>query len=164
MTLGTSNSGRSALTAVGSVVGTKVADRATMSTTQAIMQSMQSHDIDLGKILRKRFEGLVSTKHSFVIATEGQPADVQVELTVSQWGFSLKNFSTELYPVIGVVVVMRRGDKVIWRNFETVSVFNEGNTKAYSAQQYVTDPEILRSSLDRVSELVVEKLVVDLKS
>jgi hypothetical protein len=43
-------------------------------------------------------------------------------------------------------------------------VFNDGNTKAYTPQQYVTSPEVLRSSLDHVSELVVGKLVDDLKN
>lgn len=164
MALGTSSLGNSALTGAGSVAGTKIADGATMSTTQAILQNMQSHDIDLGKLLRTRFEDRISREYPFAIASEGEIADAKVELFISQWGFCLKNFSTELYPVIGVVAVMKRGDKTIWQNFETISVFNDGNTKAYSPQQYVTDPEVLRSSLDHVSELVVGKLVDDLKN
>jgi hypothetical protein len=65
MALGTSSLGNGALTGAGSVAGTRIADGATMSTTQAILQNMQSHDIDLGKLLRKRFEDRISREHPF---------------------------------------------------------------------------------------------------
>lgn len=164
MASGASKTGTAALTGAGTVVGSKVAETVTLSDSAAILDNMKRSDIDLGKLVRKSLEERITRGHLFTVAQQGQAADAQIEIIVSSWGFSLKNYSSELYPVIGVVAVMKKGNTAIWRNFDTVSPFNDANTQAYLPQQYATDPETLRSALARVSDLVADKLVDRLKN
>lgn len=163
MVAGASNAGTSALAGVGSVAGTKVADVATKDVSRAILNNMQTNDIDLGKLVRKNFEDRVEREHLFIVVADGERADAEVEIMVMQWGLCLKNFSTVLYPVIGANGFMKRNGTSVWRNFATISVFNDANTTAYTPEQYATDPEALRTAFAHVSDLVIGKLVEDMK-
>lgn len=163
MVAGASSAGTSALTGVGSVAGTKAANGATADISQAILNNMQAHDINLGQLVRESFEKRIKQEGLFTIVAEGEKADADVELMVSQWGLCLKNFSTVLYPVIGVNGSMKRNGTSVWRNFDTISVFNENNTVAFTPQHYATNPEALRAAFSRVTDLAVSKLVENLK-
>jgi len=163
MVAGVSNARASALAGVGTVAGTKAADVSTMDVSRAIRNNMQTHDIDLGRLVRKSFEDRVKREHLFTIVADGEQADAEVELMVTQWGLCLKNFSTVLYPVIGVNGAIKRNGTSVWRNFETISVFNDANTTAYTPEQYATDPEVLRTAFTKVSDLVIGSLVEDMK-
>ncbi|WP_434558555.1 hypothetical protein [Pseudomonas sp. Z4-20] len=163
MAAGASSAATSALAGAGSVAGTKAADGATVDISQAILDNMQAHGIDVGKLVRESFERRIKQEGLFTIVAEGEKADADVEIMVMQWGLSLKNYSTVLYPVIGVNGFMKRGGTSVWRNFNTISPFNESNTLAYTPEQYATDPEALRAAFSRVSDLAVGKLIEDLK-
>lgn len=105
----------------------------------------------------------LSEEGLFKIAREDAEADATMEFVVSEWGFALKKYSKELYPTVGIVATMKRRDLTVWRNFETITAFSEGNTQAYTPQQYASDPEILRSALQHAFILLTEKLIDDLK-
>lgn len=163
MVASASKAGTSALTGVGTVAGTKVADGVTRNVSQAILDNMQKNNVDLGKLVRKSFEDRIQKETLFTVVADGERADAEVEIMVSQWGLCLKNYSTVLYPVIGINGFMKRDGVSVWRDFETVSVFNDGNTQAYTPEQYATDPNVLRTAFTHVSDLVVGKLVEHLR-
>jgi hypothetical protein len=163
MAAGASTAGTSALAGVGSVAGTKAADGATVNISQAILNNMQAHGIDLGQLVRESFEKRIKREGLFTIVAEGEKADADVELMVSQWGLCLKNYSSVLYPVIGVNGFMKRSGASVWRDFDTISVFNESNTIAYLPEQYASDPEALREAFTHVADLAVGKLIENLK-
>ncbi|NWA27973.1 hypothetical protein HX870_20825 [Pseudomonas gingeri] len=163
MLTGASSVGTNASTGVGAVAGTKVADVATKDVSRAILNNMQTNDIDLGKLVRKSFDDRVRQEHLFTIVADSEHADAEVEIMVMQWGLCLKNLSTTLYPVIGVNGSMKRDGASVWRNFATISVFNGANTIGYTPEQYVTNPEALRTAFAHVSDLVVGKLMEDMK-
>jgi len=163
MASGSSTAGTSALTGVGSVAGTKAADGVTGDITSAIRNNMKNNDIDLAKLVRQSFIDRVQQERLFIVVGEGERADAEVEIMVSQWGLCLKNFSDVLYPVIGATAQIKRNGSAVWRNFDTISVSNDANTIAYTPQQYATDPAALRKAFSHVSDLVVIKLVDHLK-
>ncbi|MCJ8207041.1 hypothetical protein [Pseudomonas sp. RGM2987] len=163
MAAGASSAGTSALAGAGSVAGTKVADGATADISQAILNNLRAHDIDLGKLVRASFEERIKRERLFTIVAESEKADAEVEILVMQWGLSLKNFSTVLYPVVGVNGSMKRDGTSVWRNFDTVSAFTEDNTIAYTPEQYATDPEAARAAFTHVADLAVSKLVERMK-
>lgn len=151
------------MTGAGSVAGTKAANGATADMSQAILNNMRAHGIDLGLLVRESFEKRIKREGLFTIVPDGEKADADVELTISQWGLCLKNFSTVLYPVIGVNGSMKRNGTSVWRNFNTISVFNEANTVAFTPQQYATNREALRAVFSHVTDLAVGKLMENLK-
>lgn len=114
-------------------------------------------------MIRQSFAKRIEQERLFTLVGEGEAADAEIEILVSQWGLCLKNYSTVLYPVIGATASIKRNGSAVWRNFETVTVFNDANTIAYTPEQYATDPETLRKAFTHVSDLVMNKLVDDLK-
>ncbi len=153
----------SAMAGVGVVAGAKVADGGALSPRQAILLNLQRNKIDPGKLFKQQLEARISAEHLFKVVPEGSRADAHIEFVVSQWGFALKNYSAELYPTVGIVATMKLGDAVVWRNFETVTALSEGNVQAYTPQEYSKNPEALRSALQNAFELVIAKLMTDLK-
>lgn len=152
----------SAMAGVGVAAGAKVADGGASSPRQAILLSLQRNKIDPGQLFKQLLEARISAEHLFKVEPEGGRADAHIEFVVSEWGFALKNYSAELYPTVGIVATMKLGDAVVWRNFETVTAFSEGNVQAYTPQEYATNPEALRSALQNAFELVIAKLMADL--
>ncbi|WP_411566017.1 hypothetical protein ACLIN3_01790 [Pseudomonas orientalis] len=153
----------SAMAGVGVVAGAKVADGGVLSPRQAILLNLQRNKIDPGKLFKQQMEARISAEHLFKVVSEDSRADAHIEFVVSEWGFALKNYSAELYPTVGIVATMKLGDAVVWRNFETVTAFSEGNVQAYTPQEYSINPEALRSTLQNAFELVIAKLIADLK-
>nr|WP_256580595.1 hypothetical protein [Pseudomonas sp. QTF5] len=79
----------------------------------------------------------------------------QIELTVLNWGFALtQGFSSVVYSTITVSGVMRRGEELIWQRNEPITVFNGANTYGYTPLHYRTEPELLRTALTVVSQIV----------
>ena len=152
----------SAMAGVGVVAGAKVADGGVLSPRQAILLNLQRNKIDPGKLFKQQLEARISAEYLFKVVSEDSRADAHIEFVVSEWGFALKNYSAELYPTVGIVATMKLGDAVVWRNFETVTAFSEGNVQAYTPQEYSTNPEALRSALQNAFELVIAKLMADL--
>jgi len=163
MVAGASSAGTAALTGAGSVAGTKTGDVLTGDISRAIQNNMKANGIDLSQLIRQSFVKRIQQERVFTVVGEGEQADAEVEILVMQWGLSLKNYSTVLYPVIGANASIKRNGSAVWRNFETISVFNDANTIAYAPEQYATDPEALRTAFTHVSDLVMKKLVDDLK-
>ncbi|MGE1172430.1 hypothetical protein [Pseudomonas sp. BW7P1] len=163
MASGASMTQTNALAGAGSVEGTKDGDVLTGDVTKAILNNMKVHDIDLAKLVRQSFVDRARQERLFTIVGEGEQADAEIEIIVSQWGLCLKNFSTELYPVIGATAQIKRNGSAVWRNFETISVFNDANNLAYLPEQYAKDPEVLRQAFTHVSDLLVGGLVKDMK-
>ncbi|GFM85549.1 hypothetical protein PSCICO_09480 [Pseudomonas cichorii] len=130
---------------------------------EAILLNMQRNGIDVGAMLRDRFKARIAQEKLFVVVADEAGADATIELRGGQWGVSLVNFSKELYPTMGVVAVMRRGDEQIWRNFETITAMSAGNDKAFTPERYAADPEALRSAFNRAIDLLTGKLMADLK-
>ena len=152
----------SAMAGVGVVAGAKVADGGVLSPRQEILLNLQRNKIDPGKLFKQQLEARISAEYLFKVVSEDSRADAHIEFVVSEWGFALKNYSAELYPTVGIVAAMKLGDAVVWRNFETVTAFSEGNVQAYTPQEYATNPEALRSALQNAFELVIAKLMADL--
>lgn len=163
MASGASKGATSAMTGAGLVVGTKVADGGASSPRQAILMNLQHNQIDPGHLFKQQLGARITAEQLFKVVPEAGMADAHLEFIVSEWGFALKNYSSVLYPTFGVVAVMKRGDVTVWQNFETITAFSEGNTQAYTPQEYATNPEILRGALQHAFELMADKLVVDLK-
>ena len=163
MASGASKVATSAMTGAGSVVGAKVADGGALSPRQAILLNLKRSQIDPAQLFKQQMETRISAEQLFKIAPKGTAADAHMEFVVSEWGFALKNFSTELFPTLGIVATMKRGDVTVWRNFETVTAFSDGNTQAYTPQQYASDPDALRGALQHAFQLMTEKLMTDLK-
>ena len=163
MASGASKGATSAMIGAGSVVGAKVADGGPLSPRQAILLNLKRHQIEPAQLFKQQMETRITAERLFKIAPEGTAADAHMEFVVSEWGFALKNFSTELFPTLGIVATLKRGDVTVWRNFETISAFSDGNTQAYTPQQYASDPEALRGALQHVFQLMTEKLMTDLK-
>lgn len=130
---------------------------------QAILLNMQRNGIDVGAMLRDRLKAKIADDKLFLIVEDEVGADATIQLMVNQWGVSLINFSEELYPILGVVAVMKRGDEQIWRNFETITAMTTGNDKAFTPQRYANDPDALRIAFGRAIDLMTDKLITDLK-
>lgn len=153
----------SAMAGAGLVARAKVSDGGVLSPRQAILLNVQRNQIDPAQLFKQQLEVRLSEEGLFKIAREDAEADATMEFVVSEWGFALKKYSKELYPTVGIVATMKRRDLTVWRNFETITAFSEGNTQAYTPQQYASDPEILRSALQHAFILLTEKLIDDLK-
>ena len=97
-------------------------------------------------------------------AGDDEPADAQIQLTVSEWGFRLtQGFSSVIYPTLNVLAQMDRGDEMIWRTFEAVTPFNGQNVYGYTPLTYRTDPEALRRALTGITQISAQYLVKELK-
>ncbi|WP_338514064.1 hypothetical protein VRC24_00795 [Pseudomonas poae] len=163
MASGASKVATSAMAGAGLAMGAKVADGGALSPRQAILLNLQRNQIDPGQLFKQQLETRITAEQLFKIVPDGSGADAHMEFVISEWGFALKNYSSELYPTVGVVATMKRGDVAVWRNFETITAFSDGNTLAYTPQQYATNPEVLRGALQHAFELAIEKLMADLK-
>lgn len=158
-----SKAATAALGGVGFVAGLKAGDLASMSTTDAIVYNMETSDINLGTLVKKSFEDQLAASGRFKVVGDNEPADAQIELTVISWGFSLtQGFSSVVYPTIAVSGVMKRGDELIWQRNEPITPFNGANTYGYEPLRYRTEPELLRTALTGVSQIVGSYLVKDL--
>lgn len=158
-----SKAATAALGGVGFVAGLKAGDLASMSTTDAIVYNMETSDINLGTLVKKSFEDQLADSGRFKVVGDNEPADAQIELTVISWGFSLtQGFSSVVYPTIAVSGVMKRGDELIWQRNEPITPFNGANTYGYEPLRYRTEPELLRTALTGVSQIVGGYLVKDL--
>lgn len=155
--------GTAALSGAGFAAGMKAGDLASMSTVEAIVYSMNSANIDLGEIVRKNFADQLATTGRFKIVSEQEAADAELQLTVNNWGFALtQGFSSVVYPTISVTGSLKRVDERVWQKTEYITPFNSGNTYGYTPLRYRTEPELLRTALDGVSQIVDEQLVKDL--
>ncbi|CAI8985718.1 MULTISPECIES: hypothetical protein [Pseudomonas] len=163
MAAGASTTQVNALAGAGSVAGTKNGDVLTGDISRAILNNMKANDIDLAKLVRQSFVDRVQQERLFTIVGEGEQADAEIEIMVGQWGLCLKNFSEVLYPVIGANAQIKRKGSAVWRNFETITVFNDANNLAYLPEQYAKDPEVLRKAFTHVSDLLMAELVKDMK-
>ncbi|MDZ3826912.1 MULTISPECIES: hypothetical protein [Pseudomonas] len=158
-----SKAATAALGGAGFVAGLKAGDLASMSTTDAIVYNMETSDINLGTLVKKSFEDQLAASGRFKVVGDNEPADAQIELTVISWGFSLtQGFSSVVYPTIAVSGVMKRGDELIWQRNEPITPFNGANTYGYEPLRYRTEPELLRTALTGVSQIVGGYLVKDL--
>ncbi|WP_223447850.1 hypothetical protein [Pseudomonas sp. BF-R-19] len=163
MAAGASNLTKAALGGAGFAAGLKAGDLASMSTVDAILYNMETADINLGELVKKSFEEQLTATGRYKIVGENEPADAQIELTVLNWGFALtQGFSSVVYPTIAVSGVMKRGEELIWQRNEPITVFNGANTYGYTPLRYRTEPELLRTALMGVSQIVDGYLVKDL--
>ena len=163
MAAGASNLTKAALGGAGFAAGLKAGDLASMSTVDAILYNMETADINLGELVKKSFEEQLTATGRFKIVGENEPADAQIELTVLNWGFALtQGFSSVVYPTIAVSAVMKRGEELIWQRNEPITAFNGANTYGYTPLRYRTEPELLRTALTGVSQIVDSYLVKNL--
>ncbi|WLG53037.1 hypothetical protein [Pseudomonas sp. FP1742] len=163
MAAGASNLTKAALGGAGFAAGLKAGDLASMSTVDAILYNMETADINLGELVKKSFEEQLTATGRYKIVGENEPADAQIELTVLNWGFALtQGFSSVVYPTIAVSGVMKRGEELIWQRNEPITAFNGANTYGYTPLRYRTEPELLRTALAGVSQIVDGYLVKDL--
>lgn len=152
-----------AMSGAGFAAGYKAGDLASMSTVEAIIYNLNTANIDLGGMVKQRFEEQLSRTGRFKVVGEHDPADAEILLTVNNWGFALtQGFSSVVYPTITVTGSMKRGDQLIWQRTEYVTPFNGGNTFGYEPKRYPTEPELLRTALDGISKIVDEAIVKDL--
>lgn len=155
--------GTAALSGAGLAAGMKAGDLASMSTVEAIVHNMNSADINLGEMVRKSFEEQLVTTGRFKVVGELEDADAELQLTVNNWGFALtQGFSSVVYPTINVTGILKRDGNRVWQRTENITVFNGANTYGYTPLRYRTEPELLRTALGGVSEIVDEHLVKDL--
>lgn len=155
--------GTAALGGAGFAAGLKAGDLASMSTVDAILYNMETANINLGDLVKKSFEEKLAASGRFKIVGDNEPADAQIELTVFNWGFALtQGFSSVVYPTIAVNGVMKRGDELIWQRNEPITAFNGANTYGYEPLRYRTEPELVRTALTGVSQIVGDYLVKDL--
>jgi hypothetical protein len=158
-----SSVGTAALSGVGFVAGMKAGDLASMSTVEAIVYNMDAANIDLGEIVRKRFEEELVKTGRFKVVGEQETADAELQLTVNNWGFALtQGFSSVVYPTINVTGLLKHGEERVWQRTEYITAFNSGNTFGFTPLRYRTEPELLRTALDGVSQIVDQYLVKDL--
>jgi hypothetical protein len=163
MAAGASNLAKAALGGAGFAAGLKAGDLASMSTVDAILYNMETSEIDLGELVKKSFEEQLAADGRFKIVGENEQADAQIQLTVLNWGFALtQGFSSVVYPTIAVSAVMKRGDELIWQRNEPITAFNGANTFGYEPLRYRTEPELLRTALTGVAQIVDRYLVKDL--
>ncbi|MDH0747027.1 hypothetical protein N5D61_11790 [Pseudomonas sp. GD03842] len=114
-------------------------------------------------MVRKGFEERLVATGRFKVAGEQETADAVLQLTVNNWGFALtQGFSILVYPTINVTGVLKRGDELVWQRTEYITPFNGANTYGYTPLRYRTEPELLRTALNGVSQIVDEALVKDL--
>jgi hypothetical protein len=163
MAAGASNVAKAALGGAGFAAGLKAGDLASMSTVDAILYNMQTSDIALDQLVKKSFEQQLAATGRFKIVGENDKADAEIQLTILNWGFALtQGFSGVVYPTIAVSGVMKRGDELIWQRNEPITAFNGANTYGYEPLRYRTEPELLRTALTGVSQIVGRYLIADL--
>jgi hypothetical protein len=155
--------GTAALSGAGFAAGLKAGDLASMSTVEAIVYNVNTANIDLGEMVRKSFaEHLVRTGR-FKVVSEQEPADAELQLTVNNWGFALtQGFSSVVYPTINVTGILKRNEDIVWQRTEYITPFNGANTYGYTPLRYRTEPELLRTALGGIAQIVDEQLVKDL--
>jgi hypothetical protein len=134
-----------------------------MSTVEAIVYNMNSADINLGEMVRKSFEERLAATGRFKVVDEQEDADAELQLTVNNWGFALtQGFSSVVHPTINVTGILKRDEDRVWQRTENITAFNGANTYGYTPLRYRTEPELLRTALGGVSQIVDEHLVKDL--
>ncbi|SNS63953.1 MULTISPECIES: hypothetical protein [Pseudomonas] len=163
MASGASNLATSALSGAGFAAGMQAGKLASMSTVDAILYNMESSDIDLGELVKNSFEEQLAAKNHFKVVDDTVQADAEIQLTVTSWGFSLtQGFSSVVYPTIIVTGVMTRGNELIWQRSEPITAFNGANTYGYTPLRYRTEPELIRTALTGIAQIVDRYLVEDL--
>ncbi|KTC19284.1 hypothetical protein AO391_21665 [Pseudomonas marginalis ICMP 9505] len=161
---GASKLGTAALSGAGFAAGMKVGQLAEMSTPAAILTVMDAENIDVGVLLKQAFVEALGKTSSLKVVGDDEPADANIQLTVSEWGFRLtQGFSSVVYPTLSVVAQMDRGDEMLWRTFETITPFNGQNVYGYTPLVYRTDPEALRRALTGITQISASYLVKELK-
>lgn len=161
---GTSRLASGALSGAAMVAGKQMADLATMPTVDAILYVMESEHIDLGQNVRKSFADRLVQKGPFNVVGEEDPADADIQLSVTQWGFALtQGFSSLIYPTITVNAVMKRGNEVLWQKTESITAFNGANTYGHTPLQYRTEPVVLGTALTGIAQIVSQYLVDDVQ-
>ncbi|ELQ09218.1 lipoprotein [Pseudomonas fluorescens BRIP34879] len=164
MASGASRVGTAALSGAGFAAGMKLGQLAEMSTPAAILTVMDAENIDVGVLLKQGFVDALSKTSTLKVVGDDEPADAQIQLTVTEWGFRLtQGFSSVIYPTISVIAQMDRGDQMIWRTFETITPFNGQNVYGYTPLTYRTDPEALRRALTGITQISGQYLVKELK-
>ena len=164
MASGASKLGTAALSGAGFAAGMKVGQLAEMSTPAAILTVMDAENIDVGVLLKQAFVEALGKTSSLKVVGDDEPADANIQLTVSEWGFRLtQGFSSVVYPTLSVVAQMDRGDEMLWRTFETITPFNGQNVYGYTPLVYRTDPEALRRALTGITQISASYLVKELK-
>lgn len=164
MASGASKVGTAALSGAGFAAGMKLGQLAEMPTPMAILAVMEAEKLDVGVLLKQGFVDALGKTSTLKVVGDDEPADAQIQLTVSEWGFRLtQGFSSVIYPTLSVVAQMNRGDEMIWRTFETVTPFNGQNVYGYTPLTYRTDPEALRRALTGITQISAQYLVKELK-
>lgn len=155
--------GTAALSGAGFAAGMKAGDLASMSTVEAIVSNVDTANINLGEMVRRRFEEQLVATGRFRVVGEQETADAELQLTVNNWGFALtQGFSSVVYPTINVTGILKRGEERLWQRTENITAFNGANTYGYTPLRYRTEPELLRTALDGISKIVDQYLVKDL--
>ncbi|WP_074752874.1 hypothetical protein [Pseudomonas abietaniphila] len=155
--------GTAALSGAGFAAGMRAGDLASMSTVEALVYNMNRANINLGDIVKKRFEEQLAASGRFKVVSDQEPADAFVQLTVNNWGFALtQGFSSVVYPTINVTGILKRNEETVWQRTEYITPFNGANTYGYTPLRYRTEPELLRAALDGISQIVDDSLIKDL--
>jgi hypothetical protein len=123
---------------------------------------MSANDIDMGRIVYETFRDRLAAGGAFVVVDPGASSAVlSMRVTALALARPIGSMS-RLKPVVTILATLTRADGgVVWRQADNVGNLNT-ETPAYTYDEYVTEPEKLRTAFARAIAIAADGLLADL--
>jgi hypothetical protein len=150
--------------AVGGLLGAAMVASVGSEPKETILNTMKTNGIDLSMIVKAEFSKALTAAGQVNVVNANEPADGELSLIVNMFGFGqTQGFSALLYPVLNVSATLTSTDgRVIWQKTDYISPQNDENTGGHRFEEYVQQPELLRSTWTNIAGIVSRLLVKDM--
>lgn len=127
-----------------------------------IMNIMSENGIEPGQIVASEFRKKLDTK-KIVPTIVDSGGDATFEFKIDQYGLMYKPFTALLKPRLEVTVLLKKANgEIVWKNKGSTGSYTD-TTKAYTFQDYVRDPELLRDSFESAANIIISKIVANIQ-
>lgn len=164
MASGASAAKTGAYTGIGTGIGVVAAAQLAKTPKEAMKNTIATNHIDQGDIFRQSFATSLASGSSFVVTDDQGPADAEVHLSVTMYGFGqTQGFSSVLYPTLSVAADMSTPDgRVVWKDKDFITPLSKQNSQGHTFEEYMGNPELVRATLQNVYSVLSNNLVDDL--
>ncbi len=151
------------LAAVGGALGAMLGSDSTAGPSAAIVAKMKEANISLPDILAAEFKRAVEGA-GLTVVDPATASDAEVTLVVQFYGLGQTHGFSALYPTMKVAATMKKADgTVVWQKTDGVLPFNSDNKTSKEFDEYMREPELLRTAMTTASAIVSKMLADDLK-
>lgn len=152
--------------AIAGPVGALAASGASSEPKAVLLNLMKANDISVQQIVKAEFARAANARSRMTFSEGAGQPDASVTLTVNAYGFlPSPMFGAQMYPMLNVSAVMKRPDgTLVWQRTRVISTLHGDNDKAYTYEEYVKNPELLREVWVRVADVLSRVLAGDMES